>query len=125
RAELIARPPELAHGPAQRPAELRQVLRAEDDEGDDEDDDQLLEADVKHREARSRPRSYHLEREASRLGPRRDDGEEDGGERDRQQQEPNPLGITRGRSRRALARSGPRRGAAPADRARAPPGSRP
>src|SRR3712207_4912864 len=41
---------ELAHAVAERAAEVRQLLRAQHDQGDDEDDDQFGEADVEGHE---------------------------------------------------------------------------
>ena len=47
RNSSLARP-ELTHGAAHRAAQLGQVLRPEDEQGDDEDEDQLLKTDVEH-----------------------------------------------------------------------------
>src|SRR5262245_64510171 len=48
RAELIARPPELAHGATEPSAELRQLVWPEDDQRQHHDDEELLNADVQH-----------------------------------------------------------------------------
>jgi hypothetical protein len=48
RFEFRARLLELAHGAAERAAELRQVLGSEDEKGDHEDEDEFLEANVEH-----------------------------------------------------------------------------
>src|SRR5215470_20092446 len=46
--ELVAGPTELAHGAAQPPPEVWQLVRPEDDQGQDHDDEDLLDADVQH-----------------------------------------------------------------------------
>src|SRR5262249_31668478 len=48
RAELVARPTELAHGPAEPSPEVGELFRPEDEQGQDHDDEELLDADVQH-----------------------------------------------------------------------------
>src|SRR5947207_1083870 len=47
-AELVARPPELAHRATEHAPELGELRRAEDEQRDDADQEHLLEADVEH-----------------------------------------------------------------------------